>query len=203
MGRRGPSLAPSARPSLSPQVPPPLSRPCSPQLAGAAAPGRGGGGLAEGPGPATGMPGLASVRGQPARHGGWARALARVSRRVRPSGFRAAPRLPRHRTGDGPRAPLSRRGLPSRGPAARGARARAHRHTDTLTHRHAHAHTPVPALRPSPQALAAPIARWPGPCLRCAAPRRPPQAPPRGRGAGRAREPGGGGVSGCPRPSSE
>lgn len=171
---------PVSHPSLAPQLPPLRSRPCFfIHPAGAAAPGQGGGGLVAGPGPlglgcaacggCPAFPGSASCRRSPAAGPtGWPGSPAELG----PTQLRAAPRLPRHRPGDWPRAPLSRRGLRSRWPAARGARAHTptHGHTRARAHtpRHTHAsarttpaHTraPVLALRPSPQPPAAQTAR--------------------------------------------
>ena len=108
-------------------------------------------------------------------------------------GLRAVQQLlPGHRPGVRPRTQLSRRGLPSSG----GVRA----HTHTHTHIHTRPSSPsIPLCSPGSRAV-------PVPSSGCTAP----AGPSRGRGGGqdargsRARGgAGAGGVSGCPRPSSE
>lgn len=138
------------------------------------------------------FPGSASCRRSPAAGPtGWPGSPAELG----PTQLRAAPRLPRHRPGDGPWAPLSRRGLRSRWPAARGARAhtpthgharaRTHRHTDTRarTHTDTRTHTRErarPPTRARPRSASIPAApqslRSPGrPPARCAPSSRAPR----------------------------
>lgn len=110
-----------------------------------------------------------------------------------PHGLRAAPQPPRHRPGDRPKAPLSRRALRSRWSQG------AHPHTQTHTNT-----PPAPAPR-SPSRPGLPLAASLSPVRGASAASAGP-SPGEGsgtRGSPARGGPAGGGVSGCPRPSSE